>query len=105
MLIHENIFFATNFVKLSTLNQKLWQFINFGCGHLGGHLVFSYVDTQEVILLYLDELLIYENIYFATNFVKLSAIKQKLWQCIDFGCGHLGGHLGFSHLHTSEDIL
>ena len=65
---------------------------------------FSYVDTQEVILLYLDELLICENIYFATNFVKLAVLKQKLWQFIHFG-GHLDGHLGFSHLYTSEVIF
>ena len=29
--------------------------------------------------MYLDELLIRENIYFATNFVKLAVLKQKLW--------------------------
>ncbi len=57
---------------------------------------FRYVDTQEVILMYLDELL---------NLVKLSALKQKLWQFLNFGWGHLDGHLRFSHLDTSEDIL
>ena len=72
-----HIYFATNLVELSALKQKLWQFINFGCGHLGGHLGFSYVDTQEVIVFYLDELRIYENIYFDTNFVNLSVLKQK----------------------------
>ena len=43
----------------------------------------------KVTLMYLVKLLIFENLYFATNFVKLSVLEQKLWTFIGFG-GHLG---------------
>ena len=62
--------------------------------------------------MHLIELLRHENLYFANNFIKLSAIKQMLWSFIDFGgclgghlCGHLGGHLGFTHLDMPGVIL
>ena len=44
----------------------------------------------KVILMYSIELLICKNPYFDTNFMKLSALEQKLWAFIGFG-----GHLGF----------
>ena len=50
------------------------------------------------------ELLILENLYFATGFNKLSALGQKLQQIIYFG-SHLGGHLGFTNLDMPEVIL
>ena len=43
-----------------------------------------------MILMQLFELLIYKNLYFDTNFIKLSALEQKLWAFFNFG-----GHLGF----------
>ena len=43
----------------------------------------------KVILMYLIELLICKNPYFDTNFMKLSALEQKLWAFIGFG-GHFG---------------
>ena len=48
----------------------------------------------------LIELLICENLYFAINFIKLTALEQKFGHFIDFsGClgGNLGGHFGFTH--------
>ena len=77
LLKHENLYFATNFVRLSALKQKLCSFIDFGgClgGHLGGHLGFTNLDMPEVILMCLIGLLIYENLYFAINFIQLSAL-------------------------------
>ena len=65
-------------------------------GHIGGHLEFAHLDISEVILRYLVRLLIYENVYFAINFITLSALEQKLWPFIGFG-SHLGGHLGFDN--------
>ena len=44
----------------------------------------------KVILMYFIELLIWKNLYFDTNFMKLSSLEQKLWAFIGFG-----GHLGF----------
>ena len=85
LLILENICFATAFT-LVAIEQKLQPFINFG-NHLGSHLEFQYLHIPEVILMYLCELLRYENLYFATYFIKLSAIEQKLWAFIFFG-GH-----------------
>ena len=92
-LIPENLYFATNFMKLPLLELKLWLFI-YICTEFGGHLGFPHLDTAEVFLMYLIDFLILENLYFATIFVKLSALEQKLWTFIDYGC-HLGGHLGF----------
>ena len=77
LLILENLYFAITFIGLSAMEQKLKPFIIFG-GHLGGHLVFTHTDMPEVILMYLDELLILENLYFATTFIELSAMEQKL---------------------------
>ena len=59
----------------------LWPFIDFGV-YLGGHLLcyldsysgFTHLDTPEIILMYLVELPIPENLYFANNFLQLSAI-------------------------------
>ena len=93
LIILENLYFAINFIKLSALEQKLWPFLDFG-GHLGSHLGFTHLGMPGVILMYLVELLIWENIYFATNFIKLSALEQKLWPFIGFD-GYLGSHLGF----------
>ena len=85
LLIYENLHFATNFIKLSALEQKLWPSIDFDVclgGHFGGHLGFTHLAIPEVIFMYLIELLIHENLYFATNFMKLSALEQKLWPFI-----------------------
>ena len=49
---------------------------------------------HEVVLMYLDELLIPENLYFDTNFMKLSCLEPKLLALIDAD-GHFGGHLEF----------
>ena len=38
----------------------------------------------EVILVHLFELLIYENLHFASNLIKLSDLEQKLWAFIGF---------------------
>ena len=56
---------------------------------LFGHLGFTHLDMPEVILICLIELLMYENVYFATNIIKLSALEQKLWPFIDtkYCCG------------------
>ena len=85
LLILENLHFATNFIKLSAIEQKLWLSIGFdgslgSCigSHFGGHLGFTHLDMTEVILMYLDELLILENLYFATIYNKLSDVEQKL---------------------------
>ena len=43
----------------------------------------------KVILMYLNELLIRVNSYFDTNFMKLSALEQKLWAFIGIA-GHFG---------------
>ena len=77
-------YFVTSFLMLIEIEQKT--FIDFG-SHLGSHLEFAYLHMPEVILMYLFELLRYENLYFATYFIKLSAIEQKLWAFIFFG-GH-----------------
>ena len=37
----------------------------------------------EVILMCLIELLMHENLYFATNFIKLSSLEQKLWPFVE----------------------
>ena len=92
-LILENLYFATNFMKLRVLELKLRLFIDI-CMEFGGHLGFPNLDIAEVFLMYLTEFLILENIYFDTIFIKLCALEQKLWPFIDRG-GHLGGHLGF----------
>ena len=62
--------------------------------YFGGHLGFWHLDTAEQLLMYLTEFLIPENPWFATIFIKLSALEPKLWTSIDHG-GHLGGHLEF----------
>ena len=77
MLILENIHFATNFKKLSGLEPKIWQFIHFG-SRFGGHLEFGNFKTPEVIFMYLNGMLILENIYFATDFMKLSCLEPKI---------------------------
>ena len=85
LLIYKNLYFATNFIKLSVLEQKLWPYIDFDVclgGHFGGHLGFTHLAIPEVIFMCLIELLIHENLYFATNFMKLSALEQKLWPFI-----------------------
>ena len=56
----------------------------------------------EVILLLLVKLLIVENLHFA-NFIKLSALEQKVRPFIGIG-GHLGSHRRFINLHMPEDI-
>ena len=79
-----------------------------GVGHVGSHLGFTHLDTPEAILVCLVELHICENLYFATNFIKLSALEQKIWTFIDFGSHlgcHIGSHLGFSYLDTMDVIL
>ena len=58
----------------------------------------------EVILMYLVELLILKNLYFATNFIQLSALEQKLWP-FTYIDDHLGSHLGFTYLDMPEVIL
>ena len=83
LLILEKLCFATAFLTLTAIEQKLQPFINFG-GHLGGHLEFTYLAMPEVILMHLFEMLI----YFASNLIKLSALEQKLWTSIGFG-GHI----------------
>ena len=77
LLILENLYFDSDFNKLSALGQKLQAFKYFG-SHLGSHLGFTHLDMPEVILMCLVELLIYVNLYFASNFIKLSALVQKL---------------------------
>ena len=62
LLILENLHFATDCNKLCVLEQKLLPFTDFG-SHLGGYLEFTHLDTHEVILEYLVELLIYIYIY------------------------------------------
>ena len=89
LLISGNLYFATNFIKLSAQEQNLCPFIGFD-SHLGGHLGFDHLFMSEAILMYLVELLIYENLYFATNFTKLSALEQKLCPFLGFD-----SHLGF----------
>ena len=69
LLILENLYFDSDFDKLAALGQKLQPFTYFG-GHLGGHLGFTHLDIPEVILMYLVELLIYVNLYFASSFIK-----------------------------------
>ena len=93
LLILENLYFATGFNKLSALGQKLQPITYFG-SHLGSHLGFTDLDIPEVILMCLVDLLIYVNLYFVSNFIKLSALVQKLLAFIGFG-GHLGHHLEF----------
>ena len=82
LLILENLHFASNFTKLSAIEQTLWLSIGFdwslgSCigSHLGGHLGFAHLDMTEVILMYQDELLILENLYFATIYNKLSDVE------------------------------
>ena len=45
----------------------------------------------EVNLMYLDDVFILENLYFAINFNKLSALEQNIWAINGFG-DHLFGH-------------
>ena len=92
-LILENLYFATNFIKLPVLELKLRLFKDI-CMEFGRYLEFLYLDIGEVFLMYLNEFLILETIYFAAIFTKLCALEQKLWPFIDHG-GHFGGHLGF----------
>ena len=94
LLILENLHFDTNFIMLCGIEQKLWPFIGFG-GHLGGHLEITHSDLSGFVLVFLIGLLILENLYFDTNFIKLYGLEQKLWVFIGFG-GHIGGHLGFA---------
>ena len=80
-LILENLYVATNSIKLFALEQRVWLFINLGSllgGHLGCHLRFTLFDMPDVFFLNLVELLICENLYFATNFIMISALEQKL---------------------------
>ena len=77
MLLLENMHFATNFKKLSGLQPKIWQFIHFG-SHFGSHLEFCNCKTPEVIFMYLNGMLILENIYFATDFMNLSDLEPKI---------------------------
>ena len=102
MLIWENLYFATNFIELSFLEQKLYPFIDFR-DYFGGHLGFSQLDMPELVLMHLVEFLICENLYFATNFMKLPSIEQKLWPFIGLA-SHFGGHLGFSQILTSSEM-
>ena len=58
----------------------------------------------DVFVMYLVKLIILENLYFATNFIKLSAMEEMIWLYMAFdGClggyfgSHLGGHLRFTH--------
>ena len=58
------------YILLSVLKEKLWLFIYFGRSlgshvgsHLGGHFIFAHIDMTEIILIYLFELLIFENLY------------------------------------------
>jgi len=67
------------------LEQKLRPFIDFGIllgghigSHLGGHLVSSHLHMTLAILMYLVELLLLENLYFATNIIKLPALEQEV---------------------------
>ena len=52
--------------------------IVFGTIILAAILDFTNLDKPGVILMYLLELPICENLYFATNIIKLSALEQKL---------------------------
>ena len=68
-------------------------------GHLlilAAILDFPSSEMSRVILMYSIELLICENLYFVTNFIKLSDLEQKLCPFIGF-VGHLGGHFGFNN--------
>ena len=89
-------------IQLSYLIQNK-SFIDFG-GYFGGHLGFTCLYMPEAISMYLIELLMCENLYIATNFMKLSSIEQKLWPFIGFG-GHFGGHLGFSQILTTSLVV
>ena len=42
------------------------------------------------LVLYLVKLLICEDLYFATNFIKLSVVEQMLWNFVG-----LGSHIGY----------
>ena len=70
----ENIYFAVEFTTLSTLEPELWPFMEFG-SHFGSHLGFVHFEWSEVLLMYTVGKLIPKNIYFATNFMKLSALE------------------------------
>ena len=88
------MYFDSDFNKLSALGQMLQAFKYFG-SHLGSHLGFTHLDMPEVILMCLVELMIlYVNLYFASNFIKLSAVVQMFQAYIGYG-GHLGRHLEF----------
>ena len=54
-------------------NRSLGSWIE---SHHGDHLGFTHLDITEVILMYLDELFILENLYFATTNIRLSDIEQ-----------------------------
>ena len=69
--------FAVNFIKLCTLQHKLWVFVSFGSHH-GGHLGFTHLEMPEVILMHFPEMLIFENLCFDSHSIKLSALEQKL---------------------------
>ena len=77
MLILENLYFTSNIIELSAFEPKLPPFINFDV-HLGGHLEFTHLDSPEVILVCLVAFLICENLYFATNFIKLADLDTKI---------------------------
>ena len=76
-LILENLHFATDFNKLCAQEQKLYPFNDFS-SHLGGHLGFTHLDMLGVLLLYLVELLIYENLYLASNILPLISLSYLL---------------------------
>ncbi len=56
-------------------DQKYW----FWAIVLAAILDFTNLDKPGVILMHLLELPICENLYFATNIIKLSTLEQKLW--------------------------
>ena len=56
----------------------------------------------------LGELLIIENLYFATNSIKLFALEQELWPFVAFSGffgDHIGCHIGFDHFDMPDVIL
>ena len=101
-LMFENLYFATNFMKLPSIEQKLYPFFYFrDC--FGGHLEFSHLDMPEFVLMHLVEFLMCKNLHFATNFMKLPSIEQKLWPFMG-PASHFGGHLGFSQILTTSEM-
>ena len=44
---------------------------------------FTHLDIFELILMYVVESLIFQNLYFTCNSIKLSGLEEKIWPFID----------------------